>query len=358
MLNKKIKTISFHVTLDGMGGVNWEGANGNKDAFVKAMIDLGLSPNVTNQKVKNIKWHKANYYIRDGKMVHVLKISADCIRHQMAGAKNSAITLIDSVWAEYLASNEALVRGYFFPKEGEITTKRKSPLSVTDAEEVSGVISMIENKSASGVRNDTSFFQQETFGSTVWEFTITLNLSELQFIPASDIYDRRAVPRHLENTMLQKYRDKFGDVKDGYYKMKYASVDIPEYGYMLPQSAVRTLVNWYADTVRNIYILDATSHAKYVKMTVSALDEDNNLVDNFDLNSDYEVCSQYVEGDKAKYEVAKVEVERQLAESNKAAKDAKKKAEKEAKAKAKAKKEAEEQAKKEAEEKAATEESA
>jgi membrane protein involved in colicin uptake len=93
-------------------------------------------------------------------------------------------------------------------------------------------------------------------------------------------------------------------------------------------------------------------------MTVSALDEDNNLVDNFDLNSDYEVCSQYVEGDKAKYEAAKVEVERQLAESNKAAKDAKKKAEKEAKAKAKAKKEAEEQAKKEAEEKAATEESA
>ena len=347
-MSKAIKTISFKVVLDGMGGVNWEGSNGNKAAFVKAMIDLGLSPNVTNQNVKNIKWHKANYYIRDGKMVHVLKISADCIRHQMAGAKNSTITLIDSVWAAYLASNEALVRGYFFPKEGEITTKRKSPLSVTDAEEVSGVISTIENKSASGVRNDTSFFQQETFGSTVWEFTITLNLSELQFIPASDIYDRRAIPRHLENTMLKKYREKFGDVKDGYYKMKHASVDIPEYGFMLPQSAVRTLVNWYADTVRNINILDATSHATYVKMDVSALDEDNNLVENFDLNSDYEVCSQYVEGDKKKYEVAKVEVERQLAESNKAAKDAKKKAEREAKAKAK----------KKAEENAATEESA
>lgn len=347
MLNKNIKSITFKVTLNGEGGINWEGSNGNKEAFVKAMKDAGMDPNVTAQYVKNIKWHKANYYNRDGKLVRVLKISADCIRHQMGCVKNSTITLMDSIWAEYLASNEALVRGYLFPKEGDTTTKRKSPLSVTDAEETSGAVSMIESKSASGVRNDTSYFQQETFGKTVWEFEVTINLSELQFISVSDIFDRRAIPRHLENIVLGKLRDLYGDVKDGYYAMKNASVDTPEYGYMLPNSAVRSLVAWYAETLKDINITKATSYAKFASMTVSALDEDNNAVENFDLGSEYGVCSQYVEGDKGKYETAKKEVERQLAESNKAAKDAKKKAEREAK-----------KAKKEAEEKAATEESA
>ena len=211
MLNKNIKSITFKVTLNGEGGINWEGSNGNKEAFVKAMKDAGMDPNVTAQYVKNIKWHKANYYNRDGKLVRVLKISADCIRHQMGCVKNSTITLIDSIWAEYLASNEALVRGYLFPKEGDTTTKRKSPLSVTDAEETSGAVSMIESKSASGVRNDTSYFQQETFGKTVWEFEVTINLSELQFIPVSDVFDRRAIPRNLENVVLGKLRNLSGN---------------------------------------------------------------------------------------------------------------------------------------------------
>jgi len=347
MTSKNIKSITFTVTTTGKGGVNWEGSNGNKDAFVKAMQDAGFNPDVTAKYVKNIKWHKANYYIRDGKLVRVLKISADCIRHQMAGTKNSTITLVDSIWAEYLASKEAILRGYMFPKEGDTATKRKSPLSVTDAEEKSGAVSMIESKSASGVRNDTSYFQQETFGSTVWEFEVTINLSELQFISVSDIFDRRAVPRHLENIVLANLRKNYGDVADGYYALKNASVDTPEYGYMLPDSAVRSIVSWYADTLKAFNIEKATGFTRFASMKVSALDEDNNVVENFDLGSDYGVCSQYIEGDKAKYETAKAEVERQLAESNKAAKSAKKKAEQEAR-----------KAKKEAEEKAATEESA
>ena len=349
---KNIKNITIHVTLNGKGGVNWEGSNGNKAAFVQALKDAGMEANnVSGRETKNVKWHKANYYNRDGKLVRIPKISADCLRHQMAGTKNSTITIVDSVWAAYLASNEALVRGFFFPIEGDISTVRKSPTTYTDAEETSGAISMLENKSASGVRNDTSYYQQETFGATVWEFDININLSELQFISASDIYSRRAVPRKLENIVLKNLRDRFGDVKDGYYALKRASVETPEYGFMLPNSAVRSLVSWLVGTLKEIYIGQATSYAKFASMKIHALDSDNNVVDDFDINSDYEVCSQYVEGDKALYETAKKEVDRQLAESNKAAKDAKKKAEREAK---KAKQEAEQKSK-EAEEATAAE---
>lgn len=333
--NKSIKTITFTVTLNGNGGVNWEGSNGNKEAFIQSCKDAGIDPNVTGKFVKNIKWHKANYYRKDGKLVRKLKISADCIRHQMAGVKNSTITINDAIWAAYLASQEALCRGYLFPVENDITIIRKSPISVTDAEETSGAIPMVESKSASGVRNDTSYFQQETFGNTVWEFEVTVNLSELQFIPVSDIYSRRAVPRKLENIVLKNLKSAYGDVTTGYFAMKNASVDTPEYGFMLPDSAVRELVKWYADTVKNIDIRKATGYATFASMKVSALDDNNEVIKDFDLDSDYGVCSQYVEGDKAKYELAKSEVERQIAESNKKAKDAKKAEERAAKKAAK-----------------------
>lgn len=304
----KVKTIKLNVALAGFGCPNKEGKEGkymynqyamNRRTRAKNGETFGVQ--TVDPTVDNCTFAKSNVYVdKDGNLDRKAKLSGDCIRHNIFGTiMNPAIKEDVTTLVAYIASHEGLVRGYLNPDKNGTTTKRKSPLTVTDAELDNDAVPQIETHSSSGARTDTSFFTKERYGKTHFSFEAFIDLSELSVLSCCDTFDRPCVKEeHQQLFEAQLKKNGIGFKK---LALKKKNDHQGEVCYQLDDKSVNELVNILLKKISNIHISNATEFVDFESMTVTFIKEDGTREDvkftDGKLEKEFSVASQYEETD-------------------------------------------------------------
>ena len=304
----KVKTIKLSVALAGFGCPNKEGTEGkymynqyamNRRARANKGETFGVQ--TVDPKVDNCTFAKSNVYVdKDGNLDRKVKLSGDCIRHAIFGSTvNPAIKEDVTTLVAYIASHEGLVRGYLNTSDTSTTTKRKSPLTVTDAELDNDAVSQIETHSSSGARTENSFFSKERIGKSHFSFEAFIDLSELSVLSCCDTFDRPCVKEeHQQLFEAQLTKNGIGFKK---IALKKKNDHQGEVCYQLDDKSVNDLVNVLLKKISNIHISNATEFVDFESMTVTFIKEDgtreNVKFSDGKLEKDFSVASQYEETD-------------------------------------------------------------
>lgn len=348
---KEINEILFRIKLEGKGIVNND-SNEQKWAF------LGEDSKFTSHlksNHKNVTYAKKNFYRNDNdELYYKIKISSDALRYNMFRkdlvSQSPSIQHHDALLYSYVASPLGMIRGYMFASNKE-TVKRGSPLTITDAEQISKNKTYLETHSRSGEKDihenkegsDTSFFKKESVGDIEYLALGSIDLGELQFISADSVYDRYSLNPDKYENFYEKYA-KLNipnyEGKLGYYSMITAKSDLGEYGLKLSNETVKFLVSDIFKRLLDINIKKAGSYAKIKSLQIkfppkpvmgSNENEDGwiNIDSISDIeNLDYDIKEKYVIQDESAAKEMRIDIEKAYQEEQdkkKAKKKAKKK---------------------------------
>ena len=249
------KSIAFKGTIKSCGIVNFDGKDA-KRMLKKAKLDFRNQLSYDNVKVAK------HAYVCEGTDTEghpiykaFLKISKDCLRNGIFKIDqpfhNPGIVYAKQQLIGLLASFAGLLRGYMFADEG---IKRKSPVYISDAVQVSNNVSTMDigtqdSPKESKIDADaeaglTMHFKESIGGLVTYEFQGAIDISELQFISLSQIYDRLAVdPNYLEY-YIQALEATLGSKVSAkaFYTKTTATNGLPEEGILLTPEQVKVLV--------------------------------------------------------------------------------------------------------------------
>lgn len=355
---EKVKSILFKLELKGKGVVNFDG----KDH--KLMWNLNKLGTYVNYD--NVTFAKKHLYEdENGNKSYKLSISSNCLRNQIFECIQSPnVCHSENLLMAFIASPTGLLRGYLYPDFG---IKRTSAFQIADAEQVNNSKSFIEFHSRSGEKlkkdvitdannveneekdSDVTLFSKESIGDVVYETKGYINLSELQFISASDCYDRKA----FNSDLFEKYGKVLKlsiptfNSELNYYTYKPSDIKLPEYGLLLSNEDVNQLVKILLRKILGMSIKRSKAYAEVTSVKIKLVK--NVLTDKFDsednwleltpetidsLKFDSEVFYELFDYNEAKAQDE--EIKKSLDELSKAKGD-KKKAKNEAKKEAKSK---------------------
>lgn len=290
---KKVKNILFRLNLVGQGVVNND-SNDQKHILGRMK---GME-HIKGGYYNNMSFAKKNFYRDgDGNVTSKLKISSDCLRHELFSgdvfAQTPNITHDTNVLCSFIASPLGIVRGYMFT-DGEETLKRKSALSITDAEQTNDALSYLETCSRSGEKTqkedensqgDTTFFKKETIGNVTYDAVGAIDLKQLQFVSTDSLFDRYALNPDdfsIYKNFLRLRMPTFNS-ELGYYTMNGSAVDLAEYGVKLSSEDVQVLVNDILRRLNNLTIQKTSAYARVAKMEYKLVYDP--FVDTFDNES-------------------------------------------------------------------------
>ena len=275
-----IRSILFRGRVKGKGIVNYDSKEQRwvlRDRFAQ---DRGYL------RHENVKIAKHTFYKvdeKDGKTIweRRLCISSDCLRQAIFSEdfpfQNTMIMHHPDLLMKVVASIPALLRGYLFAEEGKPTLKKKSPLMITGAEQVSNGATHFEINTMSGAKrqkedaddpSDISMHYEEKIGEVEYAFEGAIDLKELQFISMSETYDRLAVnPDRSENyrKILSAALGSAVDVKR-YYCMKHSVIRTPEEGVLLNQLQVVRLIQELVKRLLSLRIQRSKSYAQITNL--------------------------------------------------------------------------------------------
>ncbi len=259
-MSTQLSTIKIQVTFKGQGIVNFDSTD------QKWMVNKSLGANVISHD--NTKIAKASYTKdADGKIVRTLKVSSQCLRQAIYGVKhNPNIMYSAELFNDSITSKPALVGGYMYVNEKKGAARRKSPLAVTDAHEVSGAISMFNVHSNSGDRNDTSLYYVEEVGATRFVSDMFIDLSELKHVPLSDTYGRNSVFPDGEEVFKAKLTEKYGTITEGFFHMDGEEGVVPEYGVDISDAAVVDIFRDLIAHIKQLRIVRANGYLEFESM--------------------------------------------------------------------------------------------
>jgi hypothetical protein len=247
---KKIKNLIIKMDLVGNGVVNMD-SNDQKWVF------SGEEKSNFKTRHDNVSYAKKNFYRdSDGVLKHKLKISSDCMKHEMYKTdiinQSPNIAHHDALLYSYIASPMSITRGYMFANKSE-TIKRKGCLTLCDAEQTCNAESFIETFSRSGEKitnngetekADNSFYKKETIGNISYNTIGNIDLMALQFVSCDQVYDRYCFNPDKFPIYKQFLQSKLPNFNSelGYYKLVGSSFDISEFGFKLTNENVLFLV--------------------------------------------------------------------------------------------------------------------
>ena len=250
-----VKSIFFKLSLKGSGIVNFDS---NDQKFYWNQQD-----GISYASHDNVSFGKGNY-IKDrdkdgklnGKLKKILKISSDCLRHNIhiEGHPFHTVNILQNEEARisFLTHVDTLLRGYLLVDTME---KKKSCYTITSAENVSDATSSIELHSRSGAKEkrdikdenptaDNSLFFKETVGDISYLAKGAVSIKELRFISMDDKFDRRALKDDSAKRYIECLAKTLGSkVSDpGYYVIKNSAYQVPEYGILLTDEQIKFLL--------------------------------------------------------------------------------------------------------------------
>lgn len=278
---KKIKSVLVRLNLKGKGIVNFD--HGEQKWFLS---NAGLG----NNRHNNTMYAKKNFYLGDdGKTsTYKIKISSDCLRNSMFNedtlAQSANIVHNKIILHSFLASELAMLRGYVFISKNNTSYKRKSAVTMTDAEQTNNAVSYIEFHSKSGEKitktdsddtSDTSIYNRESVGDIEYEAFAEIDLNQLQFLSCDSIYDRFALNADDYDLFEKLIKNRIPNYNAnlGYYKLNTTVNDIPELGIRFNDETVEYLTKEAIKKMLKINIKRATAHA-YVDTVQIKLVED------------------------------------------------------------------------------------
>jgi len=288
-----VKSVRFNGVIASSGIVNFEG-----DA--SWLIKCGLSERYSGDRIhNNIKYAKhavkKTGTTEDGKDKYDirLKISKDCLRQGIfvdeQPSHNLGIVYSEIIFNKFLSSKSALLRGYLFADKG---IKRKSSVYVSDAIQSSDNISTVDvgtmnahkdSKADKDAEGGLTLHYKETIsGLTKYEFEGSIDLSELQFISISEVYDRKAIdPNYLDFYVTELEKVVGGKVKKGFFIKNTATNGLPEEGILLDSDQVKVLVKYFFERIIDLEIVRGASGRAWLD-SIEIMVKENGLI-----NSEY-----------------------------------------------------------------------
>lgn len=198
----KIKSILFKVELKGHGVVNFD----SKDQkwMFRTKNNNGKPHHLFNSH-DNLKYAKKNFYYDDnGNLQYKLKISSECIKKEMFGddyvAQSSKIVHNPVILNSFISSPMSHLRGYMFADK--VSFKRKSALTIEDAEATNNPVSYLDVSSVSGDKineslgdgqSNNNLHHHENVGEIEYATRGIIDLESLQFVSCDQVFDRYAL---------------------------------------------------------------------------------------------------------------------------------------------------------------------
>lgn len=311
-----VKNIAFKATFNGNGCVNFDSGD---QKFELCRFDI-----LKGKVYDNVLYAKKVYYKQDdGTTTFRYKVSSEALRHAIFSEEmpfmNPTIQQLPQVFYNSLGTPAMLARGYMFA--GDVSLKRKSPLTITDAVETGKERSLIsiDFHSRSGAKNtdtkgaedkkDTTIYNIENVGNNQYVAYGNIDLQELQFVSADPSYDRMAVD--IDGGVNETiYLDSLNrnlptqDKRFGYYFIKNAITEDEwaERGVLLSNDDVDFLVKYILKNILSVNICRRNALLSIEKLEVT-FDNGNSYQElRLDNLNDYyfEVVSKYQEASEEK----------------------------------------------------------
>jgi hypothetical protein len=277
---RKAKAIHLRVRVKGIGVVNFD-HNNQKYMYYGNKIFNFFS------KENNVSYAKKVFFRgedENGKLIvknYLLKISSHCLKHAIFETdipyQSSNIVHDKNIFYQHLGSPAAILRGYLFTIRNGSAFKRKSPITLSDAIQTCDALSTIEVRSKSGdkktennrdVNDDTkdnTFFFEESVGHIKYESEGFIDLSQLQFVSADDLFDRLGVDPDMFGLFSKYLGLQMPNFKSelGYYNMRGSTNGIPELGFKFSDENVLFLVKEF---IKRLYSMDIRRKGSYANI--------------------------------------------------------------------------------------------
>jgi hypothetical protein len=286
MKSQKVKNILFKMKIKGNGIVNYDSS---EQKYMYKNTELWKSTKSFTDN-NNVSYAKKSFYETPEGIETKIKISSNCLRHEIFADdvkfQSPNIAYDEFLTTVYIASPGQLLRGYTIFTKNEICYKRKSPLSITSAEQTNGAMSHFEIQTSSAAKNndkdketaDSTLFFKEVVGDIEYEATGCIDLSALQFVSCDQIFDRHCFNPDMFNEYKKLLKSKLPsfDSELGYFQMMRkeltserfiaTDVNIPEYGYKLSDTDITKLVKSLFKRIATMSIQRSNAHAQTVEL--------------------------------------------------------------------------------------------
>lgn len=265
---KKVKGILFNFELVGNDIVNFD----SKDQRFQWNQLVGKQ----HCNYDNVNFAKKNWYIDDnGKLTYKIKISSDCLRNAIFKGdfqcQSPNIADNELIFLNFLSSPASILRGYMLTTK-KYPYKKKSPVTITEAEQTCGAVSNIEIGSTSGLKiadenkSDITLYYHESVGNIKYSGTGAIDLKELQFLSMDQVFDRMALNSDLFGDYSNFLKTKLSSFNSTpkYYYIDGTSVKIPELGVVFSDEDVVSLVKEF---FKRLLSLNISRRSSYVKIS-------------------------------------------------------------------------------------------
>ena len=255
--------LKFKVKLAGVGVVNFDSADSIPDEF-------------KHSDNKNAKYAKvAVTRDKDGNLVREqLFISSACIKNGIFKAISGAsLSVFDANFrATQFGKPTYLLKGWMQAMAND-NFKRKSPVMVGQALEVSGAVPKMSVGSTEGFRSPTSYFSSESVGKTEYDLDVFLDLSAASFLPLDVTLDRLSLPDDIVNSNNFKlsYKKNFGvDLAPVSHFVRISDPSqTPERGIVLGKKEVNQMAKYLYDCISELYIQRSSAYASVSSVSVT-----------------------------------------------------------------------------------------
>lgn len=281
----EVKNFIFRATLEGEGVVNFD----DNDAKWQ-VLKYGNPASKEAYKNKNVKIAKSSYTFiteditEDGELVpryvRNLKISSNCLRHHIfnVDVRNGRICYNDAILASVISSPEYQLQGYLFTSDSikSDSIKKKSPVTISDAEETSGAVITPELGSVAGDKSETSLYYTENVGRTAYTFIGAISPKDIEFLSADDFFERRGVKSEwveTDNGLLNlAFKQRYGELP---YTLDYCTATgnvftkhIGEKGLHFSEKYVKELISIFFKKLLSLDISRSKAYAKISRLEV------------------------------------------------------------------------------------------
>ena len=275
-----IKNILIKGELTGRGIVNFDSKE-QRYTLAKHGIFTGLNENV---KLGKKAFVKTGNFKDDGNEIYdyKIKISADCLRHSIfehdVDVVNGVLIQDPFILGTYMLSPVGLMRGYMFADK-EMTLRRKSPLTITDAIQCNDAKSEMEIGSTTGERTDISMYFSEKAGDMKYEFAGQIDIKQLQFLSADPFFDRMGINSDMidsdeVNLIISNHYGKKEKAEYGVFSSmsKFTDKSYGEHGILFSNSICESVIKKTLKNMLSINIVRNNAFAATSSLKIKLVD--------------------------------------------------------------------------------------